>query len=160
MENLFENEYKMETKYFKEYVYNVLCKKISIIGFIIALIGIIFFCFTSNQYSYIVLLASIIAFFTAILTPIITVKQLEKAEKILNNGTIEKTNIKFSNNIVMNEGKVHLEFEYSQITKIVYTKNFIVLKTSQQSAILVYRNGFLIGDETGFLKFIKERRNK
>ena len=55
METLFENEYKMETKYFKEYVYNVLCKKISIIGFIIALMGIIFSCFTSNQYLYIIL---------------------------------------------------------------------------------------------------------
>ena len=160
METLFENEYKMETKYFKEYVYNILCKKIIITGFIIALIGIIFFCFTSNQYSYIVLTVSIIAFFTSILTPIITIKQLEKSEKTLNNGTIEKTNIKFSNNIVMNEGKVHLEFEYSQIIKIECTKSFIVLKTSHQSAILVYRNGFLIGDETEFLKFIKERTNK
>lgn len=27
MNELFENEYKMETKLYKEYVYNVLCKK-------------------------------------------------------------------------------------------------------------------------------------
>lgn len=160
MEDLFENEYKMETKYFKEYVYNVLCKKTIIAGFIIALIGILFFFLTFSQNSYIILTAAIIAFISAILTPIITTKQLEEAEKRLNNGTIEKTNVKFLNNIVMNEGKVHLEFEYGQITQIVYTKNFIVLKTSNQSAILVLKNGFLIGNETEFLKFIKEKTNK
>ena len=160
MDNLFENEYKMETKYYKEYVYNVLCKKTIIMGFIIALIGILFFFLTSSQNSYIVLTAAIIALISAILTPIITVKQLEEAEKRLNNGSIEKTNIKFSNNIIMNEGKVHLEFEYSQITKIENTKNFIVLKTSNQSAILVLKNGFLKGNETEFLKFIKEKTNK
>ena len=150
MDNLFENEYKMETKYYKEYVYNVLCKKTIIMGFIIALIGILFFFLTSSQNSYIVLTAAIIAFIFAILTPIITVKQLEETEKRLNNGSIEKTNIKFSNNIVMNEGKVHLEFEYGQITQIVYTKNFIVLKTSEQSAILVLKNGFLKGMKQNF----------
>lgn len=160
MDNLFENEYKMETKYYKEYVYNVLCRKTIIMGFIIALIGILFFFLTSSQNSYVVLTAAIIALISAILTPIITVKQLEEAEKRLNNGSIEKTNVKFSNNIVMNEGKVHLEFEYSQITKIENTKNFIVLKTSNQSAILVLKNGFLKGNETEFLKFIKEQTNK
>ena len=160
MSKIFENEYTMETKYFKEYVYNVLCKKTIITGFIIALIGILFFFFTNSQNSYIVLTAAIIAGIASLFTPIITTKQLEDAEKRLNNGKIENTNIKFSNNIVMNEGKVHLEFEYSQITKIVDTKNFIVLKTSEQSAILVFKNGFLKGSETEFLKFIKEKTNK
>jgi len=160
MDNLFENEYKMETAFFKEYVYNVLCKKTIIIGFGVALIGILFLCFASNQISYIILTTAIIAFISAILTPIITTKELEKAEKRFNNGTIEKTNIKFSNNIVMNEGKVHLEFEYSQIIQILDTKNFIVLKTSEQSAILVLKNGFLKGNEIEFLKFIKEKTNK
>lgn len=160
MDEIFENEYKMETKYFKEYVYNILCKKTIITGFIILLIGILFFFFTSSQNSYIVLTAAIIAFISAILTPIITIKQLEETGKRLNNGNLEKTNVKFSDNIVMNEGKVHLEFEYSQILKIVDTKNFIVLKTSEQSAILVFKNGFLIGNEAEFLKFIKEKTNK
>ena len=160
MDNLFENEYKMETKYFKEYVYNVLCKKTIIIGFLTALIGILFFCFTTTKSSYIILTTAIIAFICAIITPIVTTKELEKAEKRLNNGTIEKTNIKFSDNIVMNEGRVHLEFEYSQITKITYTKNFIVLKTSKQSAILVLKNGFLKGNEEEFSKFIEEKINK
>ena len=157
MNELFENEYTMETNFFKEYVYNVLCKKTIIIGSIVSIIGILFFIFVDRKITYIVLTAAIIAGVTSILTPIITTKQLEETEKRLNNGKIEKTNVKFLNNIVMNEGKAHLEFEYNQITKIVQTKNFIVLKTSEQSAILVFKNGFLKGNETDFMRFIEEK---
>ena len=160
MDNIFENEYKMKSKFYKEYVYNVLCKKTIIAGFGIALIGIILFYLVPINNPYIILTAAIISFISAILTPIITIKELEKAEKRLNNGRIEKTNIKFLNNIVMNEGKAHLEFEYNQITNIINTKNFIVLKISAQSAILVLKNGFIKGDKEEFLKFIKEKISK
>ena len=157
MNELFENEYKMETKLYKEYVYNVLCKKTIIIGLIIMILGIFMFFVMDQDKSYVMLTAGIIAGVASIMTPILTVKQLEETEKRLNNGIIEKTNVKFSDNIVMNEGKVHLEFEYNQITKILQTKNFIVLKTSEQSAILVLKDGFLKGTENEFLKFIEEK---
>lgn len=157
MENFFENEYTMETQYFKEYVYNVLCKKAIYSGAIIGVIGILFFSLVHSEFSYITLTAAIIALLSAIFTPIVTTKELEKAEKRLNNGKIEKTKIKFSNNIVMDEGKVHLEIEYNQITKVVQTKNFIVLKTSEQSAVLVLKNGFVKGNEKEFIKFIEEK---
>ena len=157
MNELFENEYKMETKLYKEYVYNVLCKKTIIIGLIIMILGIFMFFVMDKDKSYVMLTAGIIAGVASIMTPILTVKQLEETEKRLNNGIIEKTNVKFSDNIVMNEGKVHLEFEYNQITKILQTKIFIVLKTSEQSAILVLKYGFLKGTESEFLKFIEEK---
>ena len=157
MNEVFENEYKMETKLYKEYVYNVLCKKTIIIGVIILILGIFMFFVMDQDKSYVMLTAGIIAGVASIMTPILTVKQLEETEKRLNNGIIEKTNVKFSDNIVMNEGKVHLEFEYNQITKILQTKNFIVLKTSEQSAILVLKDGFLKGTENEFLKFIEEK---
>lgn len=160
MNELFENEYLMDKKLLKEYVYNVLCKKTIIISLITALSGILFFWFVSNRDAYIVLTVAIIASISAILLPIIAVKELEETGKRLNNGNIEKTNIKFSNNIVMNEGKAHLEFEYTQITKIIQTKNFIVLKTSENTAILVLKKGFLKGNEKDFIKFVEEKTNK
>ena len=100
MNEVFENEYMMETKLFKEYVYNVLCKKTIITGLIVMVIGILFYIFIGKEKATIIITAAIIAGITSILTPIITTKQLEDAEKRLNNGTIEKTNVKFSNNIV------------------------------------------------------------
>lgn len=154
---LFENEYTMETKLYKEYVYNILCKKTIIIGLLVSIIGLIIFIFVHSDKSYMILAASIISVVVAIITPIMTIKQLEESEKRLNNGKIEKTNIKFSNNIVMNEGKVHLEFEYNQIIKIIETENFIVLKISEQSSILVFKNGFIKGNKNDFMKFIEKK---
>ncbi len=159
MNELFENEYTMETKFFKEYVYNILCKNHIIIGLMIAVIGMILFAFLDGEKSYIILVIAIISGAYSILIPIIATKQLEKTEATLNNGKIEKTNIKFQNNIVMNEGKVHLEIEYNQIIKIVQTKNFIVLKISENSAILVLKNGFLKGNKKDFIKFIEHKIN-
>lgn len=160
MDDFFENEYMMNNKFFKEYVYSVLHKKTIITGLIVMFIGILIYILMGKEKATIVITAAIIAGIAALLTPIITVKQLEETEKRLNNGIIEKTNVKFSNNIIMNEGKVHLEFEYDQIIKIVQTKNFIVLKTSEHSAILVFKNGFLQGNEKDFLKFIELKINK
>lgn len=155
MTELFENEYTMETKLFREYVYHMLCKKILATGFGITVLGVLFFIFTDAKSAYMMLAVALIAGITSMLTPIITTKQLEETAKQLNNGKIEKTNVKFSDNIVMNEGKVHLEFEYHQITKIVQTKNFIILKISEQSAILVSKTGFVKGNEKDFMKFIE-----
>ena len=158
---LFENEYKMERKLYIEYVYKVLCKKTIIFGLAVAFFGAWLFILMNNKSTaYVMLATSLISIIFAIITPLITIKQLEETEKRLNNGNIEKTNIKFLNNIVMNEGKVHLEFEYHQIIKIVETKNFIVLKISEQSAILVLKEGFLIGNKYDFINFIKEQMSK
>lgn len=157
MENLFENEYLMERKYYKEYVLNVLCKKIIITGLLVMIFGLIFTVFVGLENAKIVLTAAIIAGIASILTPVVTIKQLEDTEKRLNNGKIEKTKVIFSDNIVMDEGKVHLEFEYNQITKILETNSFIVLRLSENSAILVLKDGFVKGTQEEFSKFINEK---
>ena len=154
-EKIFQNEYTMSIKLIKEYVYQILCKKIIFIGYIIFIVGIILFFIFENEKSYIMLTAGCISGICALFTPIITVKQIEENSKRLNNGKIEKTYINFSNNIVMDEGKVHLEFEYNQIKQILETKNCIVLKSSEQSAILVLKEGFTTGKVEDFITFIK-----
>ena len=80
MNELFENEYKMETKLYKEYVYNVLCKKTIISGVIILILGIFMFFVMDQDKSYVMLTAGIIAGVASIMTPILTVKQLEETE--------------------------------------------------------------------------------
>ena len=146
----------MNKELIKEYVHNVLSKNTIIIGVLLTLLGIILL-FISIETVYATLV--IIGGASLMLIPITMVKGLEEASKRLNNGTIEKTNVKFGENIVMDEGKAHLEFEYSQITKILQTKSFIVLQTSKQSAILVLKNGFTKGEEKEFVKFIEEKTN-
>ena len=110
-----------------------------------------------DSFGYVMLTCAIICLFTAIISPIIMIYNIENTSKRINNGKIEKTSVEFDNNIKMNEGKVHLEFEYSQVSKIVQTPNFIVLKLGKQSAILVCKNGFTEGSENEFMKFIEEK---
>ena len=84
-------------------------------------------------------------------------RTIEKASKRLNNGKLEKTVIEIGKKIKMTEGTAKLEFDYEQIRKIKYTKNFIVLRIEKDAAILVYRNGFKKGKEEDFIKFINEK---
>lgn len=154
MEIKFINEYKLNRKLIKEYVYNVLCKNIIISGYALTIISLILF-FVNKET--LMLTISFISLITTILTPILTINQIEENSKKLNNEKIEKTIITFSNNIVMDEGKAHLEFDYKQIKKITETKNFLVLSLSKQSAILVLKQGFTKNDDQNFLKFIKEK---
>lgn len=156
-EKIFQNEYTATDKLIKEYVYQILCKKIIFTGYIVFALGVILFFTLGTEMSYMVLTAGCISGVSAFLTPIITVKQLEENAKILNNGKIEKTYIQFSNNIIMNEGKVHLEFEYNQVNKILETKNFIVLKIGRQSAVLVFKEGFTTGNKEDFLTFVNNK---
>ena len=150
---MYKNEYILNIKLITEYVLDILCKDIFIVGamlsicsFIMLLLGL-----------YIGLIVCCITLLFMAFCPIIMIKSLQDNSKRLNNGKIEKTVVDFNENIIMNEGRVHLEFEYSQIKKIKQTKNFIVLMISNHSAILVFKNGFIKGNKDEFLKFINEK---
>lgn len=151
-----ENEYTMTNKLLREYVYNSLCKKTIIICYVISILGFCMYILDSNS---IMLTGSLTLLFITIVLPIITIKQIEETGKRLNNGKIEKTKVKFFDNIVMDEGKAHLEFEYSQIKQVIETKNLIILKISRQNAILVLKDGFIEGDYKKFLEFINDKIN-
>ena len=100
---------------------------------------------------------SFIGLFCLIATPMVYINNLEKASKRINNGKIEKTKVVFDENIKMDEGKVHMEFEYTQIKQILETPSFIVLKLGDNSSILVLKQGFIKGDKNSFLEFINNK---
>ena len=150
---MYKNEYILNTKLITEYVLDILCKDIIIVGAMLSICAFIMFLLAS----YIGLIVCCITLLFMAFCPIIMIKGLQDNSKRLNNGTIEKTVVDFNENIIMNEGRVHLEFEYSQIKKIKQTKNFIVLMISNHSAILVFKDGFIKGTKEEFLKFINEK---
>lgn len=152
---MFKNEYILNRKLITEYVLNILCRNIIIVGIIILIFGLVLF--LTNTISFMGLYGEIFIAFCLIFAPIIMIKNLEDNSKRLNNGKIEKTIVEFNDNIVMNEGKVHLEFEYNQIKKIKQTKHFIVLMISNKSAILVLKNGFVNGNKDEFIEFINKK---
>ena len=154
---MFRNEYLMDKALIKEYVYRVLGKKMMIIGTLVFILCIIIFIFDEGDTKYLMLIVGLIGLLCSILSPILMRRTIEKASKRLNNGKLEKTVIEFGKKIKMTEGTAKLEFDYEQIRKIKYTKNFIVLRIEKDAAILVYRNGFKKGKEEDFIKFINEK---
>ena len=153
---MFKNEYTLNKPLITEYVYSVLCKNIIIYGSILAIFGFTIFIIIKEM-AYLGLVMSILCLLIIAFCPLIMIRKLEESSKQLNNGTIEQTRITFSDNIIMEEGKVHLEFEYSQIKKIFKTKSFIVLMLKNNSAILVSKEGFINGTKEDFLQFIKDK---
>ena len=152
---MFINEYTMNKQLYKEYVYKYLRKNIIIINLILAL-GL----FVESFFVYarcLCLSAGVIIILATLIDPIIVVNNFMKNSKVLGNNKIQKTSVKFDENIVIDEGKIHLEFEYSQIKKISETKNFIILKLAKTSSILVYKNGFVEGTEKEFIEFINSK---
>lgn len=153
---MFENEYLVNKKIIKEYVLNILIKKLVITEILLIICSIILYLLEGSM---IMLSISLVGLITLILFPIITVNDLMENSKRLNNGKIEKTIITFKDNIVMNEGKVHLEFEYQQIEKVIETKNIYALMISKQNAIIVLKDSFTKGKESDFVTFINNKIN-
>lgn len=153
---MFINEYTMNKQLYKEYVYQYLRKNIIIVNLILSL-GLFvesFFVYEDLYARYICLGVGVMVIVFTLIDQIIVVNNFMKNSKVLGNNKIQKTSVKFDENIVMDEGKNRLEFEYSQIKKISETKNFIILKLAKTSSILVYKNGFVEGTEKEFIEFI------
>ena len=152
------NEYTMNKKYINEYVFLVLCKPLLISGILIGLFGILFFLIVGSDASKLCLFGGLMALTAGVIAPFSTSKEIFENSKRLNSGRIKKTKVVFKENIVMDEGKAHLEFDYQQINKIVKTKNFIVLKLAKNSAILVFKDGFVKGNQNSFINFIESKK--
>ena len=158
---MFENEYTFNRKLIWEYVLKTVGIRMIVLGVLLFFAGIIMYpCYNIGVMKRVVLLCSAYGLLYAIFMPMVVVRNVEASGKRLNNGKQEKTEVLFGDNIIMNEGRVHLEFEYEQIKKIRETKNLIMLGLGKSSAILVYKSGFTEGTKEDFMKFIQEKIKK
>ena len=157
---MFKNEYTFDRKLIWEYVLKTVGIRMIVIGVLLFLVGIIMCPCYIGVMKRVTLLCSAYGLLYAIFMPMVVVRNVEASWKRLNNGKQEKTEVLFGDNIIMNEGRVHLEFEYEQIKKIRETKNLIMLGLGKSSAILVYKSGFTEGTKEDFMKFIQEKIKK
>ena len=105
---MFKNEYTMNRKLIVEYVFKIFGTKTIIRGIFIFILGLLMYLIEGDSLGYVMLTCAIICLFTAVISPIIMIYNIENTSKRINNGKIEKTSVEFDNNIKMNEGKVHL----------------------------------------------------
>ena len=153
---MFKNEYLMNRKLVVEYVFKIFGTKM-IIGTIISLTLFLMYLTNKDITGYVFLACSFVSLLSTVVLPATMVYNIENVSKKMHGGKEKITLVEFDSNIIMNEGKVHLEFEYSQILNITQTKNFIILNLGENRAVLVYKNGFTKGNEKEFIKFIEEK---
>jgi len=154
---MFVNEYLMDKKLIKEYVFKVILKKVIYKFLIVILAGLLLYILSDSNLRYVMLTCSLICIIFLFLYPKVLVETIEKEAKTLHNGKIEKTIIKFDSNIIMEEGNTKFTFEYSQIKEITETPNFVVLQLGRDSAVLVYKDGFTKGKKDKFIEYIKDK---
>ena len=123
-EIIFENEYIINKKITTE-VCKTLLRKLTIIGLVLGIFNIImyilslFYLKESNNF---ILIIGIGCLVSAIISPYINSKRTIDYYRILNNGKIEKTIIKFEDKIKVYRGTNYSEYEYSQVISKVETK--------------------------------------
>ncbi len=156
----FESRYYTTKEMYKEYIYKVLCKRLTIIGFITAFFGFLISYISRNDstlISGVTLAAASISLITAIITPIITLKQLLNVDKKLHSGIKYEVVVTFGDKITLTEGAQTISIDYSQIIRYHKLKTCSVLMFSNQNGIMFVEDKFTIGQKENFDKFIKEK---
>ncbi|MCH3971341.1 MAG: YcxB family protein [Oscillospiraceae bacterium] len=88
----------------------------------------------------------------------VLIKRGYNQQLLLNNGRPREVTTEFSDRIhLISSNKGESYFDYAQITQICETKNMILLVVKHSVAIVVAKNGFLLGDMGNFQQFIRQR---
>lgn len=157
----FECRYYSTDQMLSEYVRRVLCRRIFLFGTLIALVALAFAIFSwLNEDSIFFTLFGVcflIVFFTMLLSPPLTMKQLKDNDRRLHNGQKFETIVQFGDRILIREGSFSLACTYDQILKIRLLKYSYVLMFGPRNAIMVSPEHFTVGTFDDFQTFIKER---
>ena len=164
MEILFENRYYSDKKILTEYIKDVHCRYLRIIG--------VFFMLVAMLYTYLILFKmkslrlvmaalTIVIFIVSlrlIFYHLLYLKNMKKTSLNLHNGQTPESILQFTdNNIVLKEGKISMEFEYNQIKKIKEYKLIYVLMIGKRQGLILKKDSFSIGTFEKFKKFINEK---
>ncbi|MEH1739489.1 YcxB family protein [Fusobacterium varium] len=164
MEILFENRYYSDKKILTEYIKDVHCRYLRIIG--------VFFMLVAMLYTYLILFKmkslrlvmaalTIVIFIVSlrlIFYHLLYLKNMKKTSLNLHNGQTPESILQFTdNNIALKEGKISMEFEYNQIKKIKEYKLIYVLMIGKRQGLILKKDSFSIGTFEEFKKFINEK---
>ncbi|MEQ3306076.1 YcxB family protein [Fusobacterium varium] len=164
MEILFENRYYSDKKILTEYIKDVHCRYLRIIGFFFMLVAMIYtylILFKMKSLRLVMAALTIVIFIVSlrlIFYHLLYLKNMKKSSLNLHNGQTPESILQFTdNNIVLKEGKISMEFEYNQIKKIKEYKLIYVLMIGKRQGLILKKDSFSIGTFEEFKKFINEK---
>ncbi len=164
MDILFENRYYSDKKILLEYVKDVHCKYLRIIGFFFMIVAIFYTYLILFKMRSLQIVMAVLTIFIFVISlrliffHLIYLKNMKKSSLNLHNGQTPESILQFTdNNIALKEGKVSMEFEYNQIKKIKEYKLAYVLMIGKKQGLILKKDSFSIGTFEEFKKFITEK---
>lgn len=164
MEILFENRYYSDKKILTEYIKDVHCRYLRIIGFFFMLVAMLYtylILFKMKSLCLVMAALTIVIFIVSlrlIFYHLLYLKNMKKSSLNLHNGQTPESILQFTdNNIALKEGKISMEFEYNQIKKIKEYKLIYVLMIGKRQGLILKKDSFSIGTFEEFKKFINEK---
>lgn len=162
---LFENKYYLDKESLTEYVKDIFCKYSRITGFLFLAVSMFYtyLTFTLKYKNLIMGILTILLYvisFRLIFYHTVYIKNMRKTSLALHNGIIPESIFQFTkDNIILKNGKISMEFEYSQIKKIKEYKNIYVLMIGKKNGLLLKKDSFTMGTFEEFKKFVAEKSN-
>lgn len=164
MEILFENRYYSDKKILTEYIKDVHCRYLRIIGFFFMLVAMLYtylILFKMKSLRLVMAALTIVIFIVSlrlIFYHLLYLKNMKKSSLNLHNGQTPESILQFTdNNIALKEGKISMEFEYNQIKEIKEYKLIYVLMIGKRQGLILKKDSFSIGTFEEFKKFINEK---
>ena len=161
MEILFENRYYSDKKILTEYIKDVHCRYLRIIGFFFMLVAMLYtylILFKMKSLRLVMAALTIVIFIVSlrlIFYHLLYLKNMKKSSLNLHNGQTPESVLQFTDNsIALKEGKISMEFEYNQIKKIKEYKLIYVLMIGKRQGLILKKDSFSIGTFEEFKKFI------
>ncbi len=163
---MFENKYTPSKEIAKDYAYDIFYKKkikkyiIIEVIFLAILAGIYFFVGWESLYFlfrwlFIVYACCVpIIYFLFLYT---MYKQYLSRHFVTSKNTADTITIIFDDSIMYSNGSVSVQYEYSQIQKIVIGKKIVFLFLTKNFGLVVSKIGFANGTNDDFLLFMRER---
>ncbi len=128
-------KYKLTQRDLYEYVIQVLLKKLLMYGSAISVFGIFFFTVITRNTT--LLVVALICLAATVLVSPMTVWEIQRNAKISGSKEDSETTLTFDQTILMQEDKIRLEVEYSQVMKICETKHLYVLLIGKKNGIVI-----------------------
>ena len=157
----YECRYLATDVMYREYVRRVLCRRIFLIGALVALVSLVALGFSLREGDrlFATLFGSclIIVLLTMVLSPPLLLRQIRENEQALHGGRKYETVVRFGNRILIREGSFSLAVDYGQIRSVRPMKHCCVLMFGPRSAVMVSPDHFTIGTYADFLNFVKNR---
>ena len=157
----FENRYTVKKSMYWEFVNKILCKRMRLLGVVVALLCVIaFFLGITIEATPLLWLADAMLILVLVLvigSPHLMLKQLMDYDKRVHGEERPECVVKFQESgILMQEGTVSIEIRYEQILCWHKLNTCDILMFTKQNGIM-FKEDCFVGDASGFEKFIREK---